>query len=191
MTYQLLKMPCRGRGRVAVRLAVRLFLLTSQPQEGEAPRERKMLGALRRWTLFVTTPAMALSWLVGLHLAMSFGWFAMNWIWVKIGIAAVLSALHPERGAGPHGAPPADGRRRWICMRRSRCRPRPSSRWRWSSRSEQRGPAASARGASGLLPQSAWAGICARAIWKHPCNKDSTKYSFARDKRVPRIVSLS
>ena len=73
-------------------LFVSLFLLTSQPQEGEAPRERKMLGALRRWTCS-TTPAMALSWLVGLHLAMSFGWFAMNWIWVKIGIAAVLSAL--------------------------------------------------------------------------------------------------
>lgn len=135
-------------------LFVSLFLLTSQPQEGEAPKERKMLGALRRWTLFVTTPAMALSWLVGLHLAMSLGWFAMNWIWVKIGIAAVLSALLGIRARrwAEWRAAPADGRRRWICMRRSRCwRPRPSSRWRWSSRSERRGPAASARGASRLL----------------------------------------
>ena len=63
---------------------------------------------------------MALSWLVGLHLAMSLGWFAMNWIWVKIGIAAVLSALlgiqsaalgRMRGGAGAAGA---------GCMRRSR-----------------------------------------------------------------------
>jgi uncharacterized membrane protein len=116
MTYQLLKMlhVAAVAAWLCGSLFVSLFLLTSQPQEGEAPRERKMLGALRRWTLFVTTPAMALSWLVGLHLAMSFGWFAMNWIWVKIGIAAVLSALlgiqsaalgRMARGAG--GRPPA------------------------------------------------------------------------------------
>jgi uncharacterized membrane protein len=75
-------------------LFVSLFLLSSQPQDGdEAPKERKMLGALRRWTLFVTTPAMVLTWLVGLHLAMTLGWFAMSWIWVKIGFALALSAL--------------------------------------------------------------------------------------------------
>ena len=80
MTYQLLKM-----AHVAAVVAwltgslfVSLFLLTSAPQEGEdAPKERKMLGALRRWTLWVTTPAMLVSWLIGLHLAMTFGWFAM------------------------------------------------------------------------------------------------------------------
>lgn len=96
MTYQLLKM-----AHVAAvvtwltgSLFVSLFLLTSAPQEGEdAPKERKMLGALRRWTLWVTTPAMLVSWLIGLHLAMTFGWFAMNWIWVKVGFALALSAL--------------------------------------------------------------------------------------------------
>lgn len=75
-------------------LFVSLFLLTSQPEDAdEAPKERKMLGALRRWTLYVTTPAMVLAWLVGLHLAMTFGWFAMGWIWAKIGFALALSAL--------------------------------------------------------------------------------------------------
>lgn len=75
-------------------LFVSLFLLTSQPEDAdEAPKERKMLGALRRWTLYVTTPAMVLAWLVGLHLAMTFGWLAMGWIWAKIGFALALSAL--------------------------------------------------------------------------------------------------
>lgn len=75
-------------------LIVSLFLLSSQPQDGdEAPKERKMLGALRRWTLWVTTPAMVITWLIGLHLAITFGWFAMNWIWVKLGFALALSAL--------------------------------------------------------------------------------------------------
>ena len=137
MTYQLLKMlhVAAVAAWLCGSLFVSLFLLTSQPQEGEAPGTQDA-GALRRWTLFVTTPAMALSWLVGLHLAMSLGWFAMNWIWVKIGIAAVLSALLASRARrwAEWRAAPADGRRRWICMRRSRCwRPRPSSRWRWSA----------------------------------------------------------
>jgi len=96
MTYQLLKM-----AHVAAVVAwlvgslfVSLFLLSSPNQDGdEAPKERKMLHALRRWTLFVTTPAMIIAWLIGLHLAMTFGWFAMNWIWVKVGCALALSAL--------------------------------------------------------------------------------------------------
>lgn len=96
MTYQLLKM-----AHVAAvvtwmvgSLFVSLFLLSSQQQDSdEAPKERKMLGALRRWTLWVTTPAMVVSWLIGLHLAVTFGWFAMNWIWVKVGCALALSAL--------------------------------------------------------------------------------------------------
>ena len=52
MTYQLLKMHVAAVAAwLCGSLFVSLFLLTSQPQEGEAPRERKMLGA-RRWTLF-------------------------------------------------------------------------------------------------------------------------------------------
>ena len=31
--------------------------------------------------------------LVGLHLAVTFGWFAMTWIWIKIALALVLSGL--------------------------------------------------------------------------------------------------
>lgn len=84
-------------------LFVSLFLLSSQPQDGdEAPKERKMLGALRRWTLWVTTPAMVITWLIGLHLAITFGWFAMNWIWVKVGFALALSALLGVQSAALH-----------------------------------------------------------------------------------------
>ncbi len=94
MTYQLLKMlhVAAVVAWLGGSLFVSLFLLSSQPPDSdEAPKERKMLGALRRWTLFVTTPAMVLAWLVGLHLAVTFGWFAMTWIWIKIALA--LSVL--------------------------------------------------------------------------------------------------
>jgi uncharacterized membrane protein len=96
MTYQLLKMAHVAAvvAWIVGSLFVSLFLLSSQPQDGDdAPKERKMLGALRRWTLWVTTPAMVISWMIGLHLAMTFGWFAMNWIWIKVGCALALSAL--------------------------------------------------------------------------------------------------
>ncbi|KRC85641.1 hypothetical protein ASE30_01310 [Achromobacter sp. Root83] len=96
MTYQLLKMAhvAAAVAWLAGSLFVSLFLLSSQPQDGdEAPKERKMLKALRRWTLFVTTPAMVITWLIGLHLAMTFGWFAMNWIWIKVACALALSGL--------------------------------------------------------------------------------------------------
>lgn len=96
MTYQLLKMAHVAAvvAWLAGSLFVSLFLLSSQPQDGdEAPKERRMLHALRRWTLFVTTPAMVLTWLIGLHLAMTLGWFAMNWLWIKVVLALALSAL--------------------------------------------------------------------------------------------------
>ncbi len=96
MTYQLLKMAhvAAAVAWLAGSLFVSMFLLTSQPQTGdEAPKERRMLHVLRRWTLYVTTPAMVITWLIGLHLAMTFGWFAMNWIWVKVAFALSLSAL--------------------------------------------------------------------------------------------------
>jgi len=96
MTYQLLKMlhVAAVVTWLCGSLFVSLFLLSSQPPDSdEAPKERKMLGALRRWTLFVTTPAMVLAWLVGLHLAMTFGWFAMDWLWIKVALALALSAL--------------------------------------------------------------------------------------------------
>jgi uncharacterized membrane protein len=96
MTYQLLKMlhVAAVVAWLGGSLFVSLFLLSSQPPDSdEAPKERKMLGALRRWTLFVTTPAMVLAWLIGLHLAVTFGWFAMDWLWIKAGVALALSAL--------------------------------------------------------------------------------------------------
>ncbi|WP_454674666.1 CopD family protein [Achromobacter pestifer] len=96
MTYQLLKMVHVAAvvAWIGGSLFVSLFLLSSPPQDSdEAPKERKMLGVLRRWTLWVTTPAMVITWLIGLHLAMTYGWFAMSWLWVKVGIALALSAL--------------------------------------------------------------------------------------------------
>lgn len=96
MTLQFLKMAhvAAAVAWLTGSLFVSLFLLTSQPQDGDdAPKERKMLHVLHRWTLWVTTPAMVITWLIGLHLAMTFGWFAMNWIWIKVAFALSLSAL--------------------------------------------------------------------------------------------------
>lgn len=116
MTYQFLKMAhvAAAVAWLAGSLFVSMFLLTSQPQDGDdAPNERRMLHALRRWTLYVTTPAMVITWLIGLHLAMTFGWFAMNWIWVKVAFALGLSALlgmqsaSLRRMAGGSGKRPA------------------------------------------------------------------------------------
>ncbi|MCG2604268.1 MAG: CopD family protein [Achromobacter sp.] len=110
MTYQLLKMlhVAAVVAWLGGSLFVSLFLLSSQPPDSdEAPKERKMLGALRRWTLLVTTPAMVLAWLVGLHLAVTFGWFAMTWIWIKIALALVQSGRRAER----RHAPPVPGQR--------------------------------------------------------------------------------
>ena len=58
MTYQLLKM--LHVAAVAAWLCGSLFVSLSAdvPAAGRrGAQERKMLGALRRWTLFVTTPA--------------------------------------------------------------------------------------------------------------------------------------
>jgi len=52
------------------------------------------LQLLNSWDKKVTTPAMALVWVLGLILVYWGGWFGAIWIWVKLAAVFVLSGMH-------------------------------------------------------------------------------------------------
>lgn len=52
------------------------------------------LEVLSAWDKKVTTPAMALVWVLGLILIYWGGWFGAIWIWVKLAAVLVLSGMH-------------------------------------------------------------------------------------------------
>jgi len=55
------------------------------------------LVALQRFERTVTTPALLLTWIFGLSLALSAGWLSSGWLIVKLIFVVVLSALHGLR----------------------------------------------------------------------------------------------
>ena len=69
-------------------VATALFLPSTRTSELHA------IAAMRRWDARVTTPAMLLVWALGLTLAMMGHWFAAPWLITKVGIVALLSAVH-------------------------------------------------------------------------------------------------
>ncbi|MFQ3788999.1 CopD family protein [Halomonas sp. A29] len=62
----------------------------------EYPQEQQVgiLAVLLRLDRCVTTPALLLTWIFGLSLALSAGWFASRWLIVKLAFVVALSALH-------------------------------------------------------------------------------------------------
>jgi len=50
--------------------------------------------AVRRWDHAVTTPAMLLTWALGLTLATNGHWFAAGWLQIKLVLVLALSGLH-------------------------------------------------------------------------------------------------
>jgi len=64
----------------------------SPPQE-----QIGMLAALLRFDRLVTTPALLLTWIFGLSLALSAGWLSSRWLMVKLAFVLALSALHGVR----------------------------------------------------------------------------------------------
>lgn len=48
----------------------------------------------RRLLNLIMNPAMALTWLLGLWLAVWAGWFFYAWLWLKLLLVLALSALH-------------------------------------------------------------------------------------------------
>ena len=55
--------------------------------------------AVYRWDRRVTNPALGLVWLLGLTLAWQGGWFSAHWLWAKLVLVTVLSALHGNQSA--------------------------------------------------------------------------------------------
>ncbi|PTY36099.1 hypothetical protein BGP77_01925 [Saccharospirillum sp. MSK14-1] len=55
---------------------------------------RTQLQLLSTWDKKVTTPAMALVWVLGLVLVYWGGWFGAIWLWVKLAAVFVLSGMH-------------------------------------------------------------------------------------------------
>lgn len=52
------------------------------------------LRRARTWNRLVTTPAMLLTWVLGVTLATRGGWFGEPWLWAKLILVLALSALH-------------------------------------------------------------------------------------------------
>ena len=62
-------------------------MVKSPPVGGEIRR-------LRWWNLWITTPALLVVWIAGLHLALEAGWFASLWLQLKLACVAGLSLIH-------------------------------------------------------------------------------------------------
>jgi protoporphyrinogen IX oxidase len=59
-----------------------------------ASGESRMIEIVRAWDRKVTTPAMLLTWALGMTMAVQAGWFSSRWLMVKLVLVFGLSALH-------------------------------------------------------------------------------------------------
>ena len=76
-------------GMLANALVLRMATTMSSQQQA-AP----MLATMTTWDSRVTGPALGLTWLFGLSLAVMGGWFPDAWLMVKLVAVLGLSALH-------------------------------------------------------------------------------------------------
>ena len=53
-----------------------------------------LIESISRWDRRVTSPTLLVVWGAGLTLALQGGWFPARWLIVKLGIVALMSALH-------------------------------------------------------------------------------------------------
>jgi putative membrane protein len=66
----------------------------------EAPASgQPLLSAIYRWDRRVTTPALAVVWLLGITLLVMGGWYSAPWLWAKFVIVFVLSGMHGNLSA--------------------------------------------------------------------------------------------
>ncbi|WP_178130792.1 CopD family protein [Reyranella sp. CPCC 100927] len=76
-------------------LVLSLLLTSLSPTAGARSRdETRLINRARAWDGRVTTPAMLLVWILGLVMALDAKWFAAPWLWVKLIIVVMLSAVH-------------------------------------------------------------------------------------------------
>lgn len=74
-------------------LALLLSILATAPSPS-LPQERRLMTLLGRWDRMVTSPSMALAWVLGISLAIHGGWFTSTWLTAKLVLVMSLSALH-------------------------------------------------------------------------------------------------
>lgn len=70
-----------------------LLLLSSANGFASANRQPGSLAGLVRWNHRLVLPAMVLTWVFGLAMAMMVGWLGQPWLDIKMGLVAVLTAL--------------------------------------------------------------------------------------------------
>jgi len=58
------------------------------------PGRMALIESISRWDRRVTSPTLLVVWGAGLTLALQGGWFPARWLIVKLGIVALMSALH-------------------------------------------------------------------------------------------------
>ncbi|MES2687040.1 MAG: CopD family protein [Pseudomonadota bacterium] len=73
--------------------------LAAQRAHGTLASGQPLLAAIYRWDRRVTTPALAVVWLLGITLLVMGGWYSAPWLWVKFAIVFVLSGLHGNLSA--------------------------------------------------------------------------------------------
>jgi putative membrane protein len=71
----------------------RLFVYHCEAEPGSRQSETFKVMERRLLTM-ITTPAMAVSWVLGLWLAWAGGWYAAGWLHGKIALVLVLSGVH-------------------------------------------------------------------------------------------------
>jgi protoporphyrinogen IX oxidase len=78
-------------GMLVSSLFIAMHVTSSRPL---AAGESRMIEIVRAWDWKVTTPAMLLTWALGMTMAVQAGWFSSRWLMVKLVLVFGLSALH-------------------------------------------------------------------------------------------------
>ena len=86
------------------------FFVYHQEAEPGSPEEARWVDRERRLLRIILWPAMAVTWLFGLALALSIGAFLQPWFHAKLGLVLILSAYHVWMAG--YAADLAQGKRR-------------------------------------------------------------------------------
>ncbi len=70
------------------------FFVYHQEAEPGSPEEARWVDRERRLLRIILWPAMTVTWVLGLALALSIGAFTQPWFHAKLGIVLILSAYH-------------------------------------------------------------------------------------------------
>ncbi len=70
------------------------FFVYHQEAEPGSPEEARWVDRERRLLRIILWPAMGITWLLGLALALSIGAFMQPWFHAKLGLVLILSAYH-------------------------------------------------------------------------------------------------